>query len=41
MLHSEALCAVRLMLLVFGTDLVLADHRVDECTGLAVNGVAP
>lgn len=41
MRHSDALCAVRLLLLVFGTGLVLTDHGADKCSGLAVNRVAP
>ena len=41
MLYAETLCAVRLALLVFGTGLVLTDHRADKWTDLAVNGIAP
>ncbi len=41
MLHSKALRAVRLSLLVFSTGLVLTDHCANKWTDLAVNGVAP
>ena len=41
MLHLEALCTVRLSLLVFGTCLMLTDHRANKWTDLAVYGVAP
>ena len=41
MLHAKALRPVRLSLLECSTGLVLTEYRADECTGLAVNRVAP
>jgi hypothetical protein len=41
MLHSESVCALRLVLLVFDTCVMLTDHRADKWTDLAVDCVAP